>query len=50
LAIVPGDGMYRGRRCRSRAFPVDVTRDSAIISPENPSQPGDHKGRAASLK
>ena len=32
---LPGDGMYRGRRCRSPAFPVEVTRDSAIIAPKS---------------
>jgi hypothetical protein len=37
--------MYRGRTCPSHA-PVGVSGDSVIIAADNPSQPGEHKGKA----
>jgi hypothetical protein len=46
LAIVPGDGRYRGRTRRSRASPVVVSRNSAIIPPDNSTQLDEHKGKA----
>jgi len=33
LAIVPGDGLYRGRTCLLDVSPVEVLGNSIIIAP-----------------